>query len=48
MRHLLTETTQSIGSIAASVGIHDLQNFNNFCHARLGGSPRRIRDRASD
>jgi len=48
VQHLLTETTQSIGSIAASVGIHDLQNFNNFCHAQLGGSPRGIRDRPAD
>ncbi|WP_152361304.1 helix-turn-helix domain-containing protein [Microlunatus speluncae] len=47
VRHLLTETTQSIGSIAASVGIHDLQNFNNFCHAWLGDSPRRIRATSS-
>jgi AraC family transcriptional regulator len=46
VRHLLTETTQSIISIAASIGIADLQNFNNFCHAWLGDSPRRIRERS--
>ncbi|HEY9294384.1 MAG TPA: helix-turn-helix transcriptional regulator, partial [Microlunatus sp.] len=29
--HLLRDTTQAIGSVAASVGIGDLQAFNKFC-----------------
>lgn len=42
-RHLLEETTQPIASIAASVGIPDLQSFNKACRRFLGRSPRRIR-----
>jgi AraC-like DNA-binding protein len=42
-RHLLQETTQSISSIATSVGIPDLQAFNKACRRSLGASPRSIR-----
>lgn len=41
--HLLQETTQSISSIAASVGISELQAFNKACRRTLGASPRSIR-----
>lgn len=44
VEHLLRDTTQSIGSVAASIGIGDLQTFNKFCRARLGASPRQLRD----
>ncbi|GLI26659.1 hypothetical protein ARHIZOSPH14_09010 [Agromyces rhizosphaerae] len=44
-RHLLEHTTQSIPSIAASVGFHDLQAFNKACRRHLGASPRAIRSR---
>lgn len=41
--HLLRDTTQSISSIASTVGIPDLQAFNKLCRRWLGGSPRAIR-----
>ncbi len=41
--HLLRESTMSIGAIAASVGIPDLQAFNKSCRASAGLSPRQIR-----
>lgn len=41
--HLLRDTTQSISSIASTVGIPDLQAFNKLCRSWLGGSPRAIR-----
>ncbi|MFC7620365.1 AraC family transcriptional regulator [Microlunatus sp. GCM10028923] len=44
VEHLLRDTTQSISSVAASIGISDLQTFNKFCRARLGASPRQLRD----
>ena len=46
-RHLLEETTQSISSVATSVGIGDLQAFNKACRHYLGGSPRAIRARGA-
>lgn len=45
-RHLLRETTLPIATIAASVGIADLQAFNKVCRRELGASPRAIRDGA--
>lgn len=42
-RHLLRDTSQSVATIAAAVGVPDLHAFNKFCRARLGASPRRIR-----
>ncbi|QLH26717.1 helix-turn-helix transcriptional regulator [Streptomyces sp. Rer75] len=45
-RHLLRETTLPIATIAASVGITDLQAFNKACRRELGASPRAIRDGA--
>lgn len=45
--HLLRDTTQSISSIAASVGMPDLQAFNKFCRSQLGRSPSQLR-RASE
>jgi AraC-like DNA-binding protein len=43
--HLLCFTTLSIKSIAAEVGIEDLQRFNRFIHKRCGCSPRVLRSR---
>lgn len=46
--HLLTETTQPVTSIAAAVGIPDLQAFNKLCRIWFGRSPREVRrDRGS-
>jgi AraC-like DNA-binding protein len=42
--HLLRETTLPIPSVAASVGIADLQAFNKVCRRELGASPRAIRN----
>lgn len=42
-RHLLTETTTPIPSIAASVGLPDLQVFNKACRRTFGTSPRGLR-----
>jgi AraC family transcriptional regulator len=42
-RHLLVASTLSVASIAASVGIPDLQAFNKACRAELGASPRAVR-----
>ncbi|QDP94609.1 helix-turn-helix domain-containing protein [Microlunatus elymi] len=41
--HLLRDTTQTISSVAASVGMPDLQAFNKFCRSRLGAPPSRLR-----
>jgi transcriptional regulator GlxA family with amidase domain len=41
--HLLRHSTMSIASIAASVGIPDLQQFNRLIHQTLGSSPRDVR-----
>lgn len=41
--HLLTASTLPISSIAARVGIPDLQAFNKSCHLELGASPREVR-----
>jgi AraC-like DNA-binding protein len=43
-RRLLASTTMSIGAIAASVGIADLQAFNKACRAVTGVSPRQLRN----
>ncbi|WBB57664.1 AraC family transcriptional regulator [Streptomyces sp. WMMC500] len=42
-RHLLTASTLPIPSVAAAVGIPDLQAFNKTCRRELGESPRRVR-----
>ncbi|NUR89625.1 MAG: helix-turn-helix transcriptional regulator [Nonomuraea sp.] len=42
-RHLLRESTLPIASVAAEVGIPDLQAFNKTCHRELGASPRSLR-----
>lgn len=42
-RHLLQSSTLSIPSIAAAVGIADLQAFNKACRRELGGGPRAVR-----
>lgn len=42
-RHLLRESTLPVASIAAEVGIPDLQAFNKACRRELGGAPRTIR-----
>jgi len=42
-RHLLRESTLSIPTVAASVGIGDLQAFNKACRRELGASPRAVR-----
>lgn len=42
-RHLLTSSTLPVASIAARVGIPDLQAFNKSSHLELGASPRDIR-----
>ena len=41
--HLLRHSTMPIASVAASVGIHDLQSFNKACRREFGASPRAIR-----
>ncbi|WP_049580882.1 AraC family transcriptional regulator [Streptomyces sp. SBT349] len=41
--HLLRETTLPVRSVAASVGIGDLQAFNKICRRELGASPRAVR-----
>ena len=41
--HLLRYSTMSITSIAASVGVPDLQQFNRMIHRTLGCSPREVR-----
>lgn len=41
--HLLRNSTQAIASIAASVGIPDLQAFNKTVRRELGRSPRAVR-----
>jgi AraC-like DNA-binding protein len=43
--HMLCFTTLPIKSIAAEVGIDDLQRFNRFIHKRCGCSPRALRSR---
>jgi AraC-like DNA-binding protein len=43
-RHLLAASTLPIPSVAAAVGIPDLQAFNKTCRRELGRSPRRIRE----
>ena len=42
-QHLLRDTTQTVASIAAAVGIPDLQAFNKACRREWGLSPRAIR-----
>ncbi|GAA1717991.1 AraC family transcriptional regulator [Isoptericola hypogeus] len=42
-RHLLRDTLQPISSVAATVGIPDLQAFNKFCRSQLGAPPRALR-----
>ena len=42
-RHLLRESTLSIPTVAASVGIGDLQAFNKACRRELGAAPRAVR-----
>ncbi|MFE4870317.1 helix-turn-helix domain-containing protein [Streptomyces sp. NPDC056682] len=42
-RHLLQSSTLSIASIAAAVGIADLQAFNKACRRELGAGPRAVR-----
>jgi transcriptional regulator GlxA family with amidase domain len=42
-RHLLRESTLSIPTVAASVGIADLQAFNKACRREFGASPRAVR-----
>ncbi|GGT85465.1 hypothetical protein GCM10010289_01400 [Streptomyces violascens] len=42
-RHLLQSSTLSIPSIAATVGIADLQAFNKACHRELGAGPHAVR-----
>lgn len=42
-RHLLRESTLPIPSIAAAVGIGDVQAFNKACRRELGASPRAVR-----
>lgn len=44
-QHLLTSSTLPIASVAAAVGIPDLQAFNKTCRAVLGASPRAVRER---
>lgn len=43
--HLLERSTLPIKTIAASVGIPDLQHFNKAVRTRYGASPRAIRER---
>ena len=42
--HLLTASTLPIASIAATVGIPDLQAFNKACRRTLGAPPRAVRE----
>ncbi|MGH3489828.1 MAG: helix-turn-helix domain-containing protein, partial [Actinopolymorphaceae bacterium] len=42
-RHLLRESTLPIPTVAASVGIGDLQAFNKTCRRLLGAAPRAVR-----
>jgi AraC-like DNA-binding protein len=42
-RKLLTTTSRSIKSIAAEVGVSDLQQFNKLIRDTLGASPRQVR-----
>ena len=42
-RHLLQPSTLSVATIAAAVGIPDLQAFNKTCRRELGASPRTLR-----
>jgi transcriptional regulator GlxA family with amidase domain len=42
--HLLTASTLPIASIAATVGIPDLQAFNKACRRTLGAPPRSVRE----
>ncbi|MGA8116211.1 MAG: AraC family transcriptional regulator [Actinocatenispora sp.] len=42
-RHLLRHSTLPIATVAASVGIGDLQAFNKACRHELGAAPRAIR-----
>ncbi|SDS49094.1 helix-turn-helix transcriptional regulator [Microlunatus soli] len=46
--HLLRDTTQPISSIAASVGIADLQAFNKFCRTHFGEAPSKLRAAVRD
>ncbi|MBR7836956.1 helix-turn-helix transcriptional regulator [Actinospica durhamensis] len=46
-RHLLTSSTLPIATVAASVGIPDLQAFNKTCRRELGAPPRAVRDGAN-
>lgn len=45
--HLLTASTLPIATIAASVGIADLQAFNKACRRSLGAPPRAVREAAA-
>jgi AraC family transcriptional regulator len=45
-RHLLQHSSLPIATIAAAVGIPDLQAFNKACRRELGQSPRSLRSRA--
>ncbi|WP_233493795.1 helix-turn-helix domain-containing protein [Desertihabitans brevis] len=47
-RHLLERSTISIGAVASSVGVPDLQTLNKLCRSVLGASPRQIRAAAQD
>jgi AraC-like DNA-binding protein len=42
-RKLLTQSTLPIKSVAAQIGVPDLQRFNKFIRETLGASPRLIR-----
>ncbi|GIG66906.1 AraC family transcriptional regulator [Phytomonospora endophytica] len=42
-RHLLRESTLPIPTVAAAVGIPDLQAFNKVCRRELGAAPRALR-----
>ncbi|MEV0648110.1 AraC family transcriptional regulator [Phytomonospora sp. NPDC050363] len=42
-RHLLRESTLPIPTVAAAVGIPDLQAFNKVCRRELGAAPRVLR-----
>jgi AraC family transcriptional regulator len=46
--HLLRDTTLPIRSVAASVGVHDLQAFNKVARGWWGVSPRAYRTGAGD
>lgn len=43
--HLLQHSTLAIASVAAAVGMSDLQAFNKLVHREFGCSPRALRDR---